>query len=48
MKNTKIYLFIITTVPEPAISQKIEETGANRYFLKPFKFHEFNVLFDHL
>jgi len=47
-KYKNIPLYYITAVPEPVVSQKIEETGANGYFLKPFKFHEFNVLFDHL
>ncbi len=33
---------------ESKVITRIEETGANGYFLKPFKLVEFDVLIKHL
>ncbi|MFX1455660.1 MAG: response regulator [Promethearchaeota archaeon] len=46
LKN--IPVFYITAMPESEVSGKIEETGAEGYLLKPFKFPKFNVLFNYL
>ncbi len=48
-KNMKdIPVFFITAVAGSEVRQKLEETGADGYFLKPFDFTEFNILFDYL
>jgi len=48
-KNFKtIPVFYITAVPESEVLKNMEETEADGFFLKPFKFPEFEVLFDYL
>ncbi len=47
-KNKKIPLFYITAVPESEVSEKVKETGANGYFLKPFDLLSFKQLFKYL
>jgi len=48
-KNLKhIPVYYITAVTEVEVNTKLKETGANGYFLKPFNFSEFNILFDYL
>ncbi len=39
-----IPVFFITAVPETEVIKKMKETGADGYFLKPFKFEEFKIL----
>jgi CheY-like chemotaxis protein len=41
-------VFYITAIPESEVSKRIEETRADGYFLKPFKFPKFEVLFKYL
>ncbi|MFX1443999.1 MAG: response regulator [Promethearchaeota archaeon] len=43
-----IPIFYVTAVPESEVRKKLEETGADGYFLKPFKFDKFEVLLDYL
>ena len=45
-KNTPI--FYITAIPESEVSEKLKETGAEGYLLKPFNFPDFKILFDFL
>lgn len=47
-KFKDIPIFYITAVPEVEVVKKLNETGANGYFLKPFDFREFNSLFKYL
>ena len=47
-KLKKIPLFYITAVPEGEVSEKVKETGADGYFLKPFDITGFSQLFDYL
>lgn len=47
-KLKKIPIFYITAVPEIEVRQKVKETGANGYFLKPFDMEKFNLLLDYL
>ncbi|MFX1573714.1 MAG: response regulator [Promethearchaeota archaeon] len=47
-KFNDIPIFYITAVPEVEVVMKLKETGANGYFLKPFDFREFNILFEYL
>ncbi len=44
LKN--IPIFYTTAVPHAEVVAKIEETGANGYFLKPFDFAKFEILLD--
>ena len=46
IKNIPVYY--ITAMTESKVITKIEETGANGYFLKPFKLEEFEVLTKYL
>ncbi len=46
LKNIPVYF--ITAIPEIEVKQKLEETGADGYFLKPFKFKQFQILLDYL
>ena len=46
LKNLPVYY--ITAVPENEVREKLSETGANGYFLKPFNMTKFKVLFDYL
>ncbi len=43
-----IPVFYITAVTGSEVRSKIEETGADGYFLKPFDFTKFSELFDYL
>lgn len=47
-KLKKIPLFYITAVPEGEVSEKVKETGADGYFLKPFDITSFTQLFEYL
>ena len=41
-------IFYITAVPESEVIKLVNETGANGYFLKPFNFRDFEILFKYL
>ncbi len=43
-----IPVFYITAIPEAKVRKDLKETGAEGFFLKPFKFHKFEVLFNYL
>ena len=43
-----IPIFYITAVPEGEVREKIEETGANGYFIKPFDLKNFILLKKYL
>ena len=45
---TKVPVFYITAVPRSEVVGKMSETGADGYFLKPFDFSKFKILFDYL
>lgn len=47
-KFSKIPIFYITAVPEVEVAKNLKGTGANGYFLKPFNFREFEILFKYL
>ena len=47
-KFKDIPIYYVTAVPEFEIAKKLKETGANGYFLKPFDFQEFDILFKDL
>ena len=47
-KLKKIPLFYITAVPEGEVSEKVKDTGADGYFLKPFDITSFTRLFEYL
>ena len=47
-KFKKIPIFYITAIPESEVSEKLEETGAEGFLLKPFNFPDFKILFDYL
>lgn len=44
----EIPVFYITAIPGYEVKKKIKQTEANGYFLKPFNFSEFEVLFKYL
>ena len=44
----KVPVFYMTAVPRSEVDDKMEETGANGYFLKPFDFSKFEMLFNYL
>jgi len=44
----EIPVFYITAIPESEIVEKLKETGADGFFLKPFSFSQFEILFDFL
>ncbi|MFX0073755.1 MAG: PleD family two-component system response regulator [Candidatus Hermodarchaeota archaeon] len=46
LKN--IPVFYITAVPESEVKEKIKETKADGFFLKPFKFPKFEVLLKYI
>ncbi|MFX1569749.1 MAG: response regulator [Promethearchaeota archaeon] len=50
LSNTlkKVPIFFITAVPHSEVEEKMNETGANGYFLKPFDFSKFETIFNHL
>ena len=43
-----VQIFFITAVPRNEVEERISETKANGYFLKPFNFPEFEILFKYL
>jgi len=45
-KNTPI--FYITAIPESEVREKLRETGAEGYLIKPFNFSDFKILLDYL
>lgn len=47
-KFKDIPIYFITAVPGSEVSNKLEETGADGYFLKPFNFSKFEILFNYL
>ena len=47
-KLNNIPVFYITAVPRSKVDMRLEETKANGYFLKPFNFTEFEILYDYL
>lgn len=44
----KIPVFYITAIPESEVRKNLNETKADGFFLKPFKFAKFEVLFDYI
>ncbi len=47
-QSKDVPVFYITAVSGYEVREKIEETGADGYFLKPFDFGKFNIVFDYL
>ena len=47
-QRKNIPVFYITAVSGYEVREKLDETGADGYFLKPFDFGKFNVVFDYL
>ncbi len=47
-KLKSIPVYYITAVPEADVQKNMEDTGADGFFLKPFKFNKFEVLFNYL
>ena len=47
-KYKHIPIFYITAVPRNEVKEKLKETMADGYFLKPFNFYEFEKLFNYL
>lgn len=47
-KLKTIPVFYITAVPETEVYNKMSETMADGYFLKPFNISDFNILMDYL
>ncbi len=47
-KLKNIPVFYATAVTEFEVRGRLEETGADGYFLKPFDFNKFDILFDYL
>ena len=45
---SNIPVFYTSALPEPNIAEKIQDTKADGYFLKPFNFSEFDILFRYL
>lgn len=45
---SSIPVFYTSALPEPNIAEKIQDTKADGYFLKPFDFSEFDILFKYL
>jgi len=46
LKDVPVYF--TTAIPEAEVKKKIEETGAEGFFLKPFEFSKLEVLLKHL
>lgn len=44
----KVPIYYITAVPEMEVSNKLKETGADGYLLKPFNLEKFEMLFNYL
>jgi len=47
-KLKEIPVFYITAIPESEVVERLKDTGANGFFLKPFNFSQFEILFDYL
>ena len=47
-QRKNIPVFYITAVSGYEVREKMEETGADGYFLKPFDFKKFNIIFEYL
>ncbi len=47
-KFKNIPIFYITAIPESEVNEKLQETGAEGFLLKPFNFPDFKILFDYL
>jgi len=47
-KFKDIPIYYITAVEESKVKERIDDTGANGFFLKPFVLSEFELLFDYL
>ncbi|MHA2180803.1 MAG: response regulator, partial [Promethearchaeota archaeon] len=47
-QRKNIPIFYITAVSEYEVREKMEETGADGYFLKPFDLGKFDVVFGYL
>lgn len=47
-KCKDIPIYYVTAVPEVEVAKELKETGAEGYFLKPFDFREFEILFKYL
>ena len=47
-KIKSIPVYYITAIPEADVQKNMEETGADGFFLKPFKFNKFEILFNYL
>ena len=45
-KYKDLPIYYITAVPLSEVSKKVQETGASGFFLKPFNFQEFDVLYE--
>jgi len=45
-KTKNIPVFYITAISEQVVQKRLEETGANGYILKPFKFDRFDIIID--
>jgi len=43
-----IPIYFITAVTKVEVDKHLKETGANGYFLKPFNFSDFRILFNYL
>lgn len=47
-KNNETLIYYITAVPLAEVKEKVKVTGAEGYFLKPFKMADFKILFKYL
>jgi CheY-like chemotaxis protein len=47
-QRQNIPIFYITAVSGNEVREKLDETGADGYFLKPFDFRKFTIVFDYL
>ena len=50
IKSDKLYqnipVYFLTAISGSEVENRLEETGANGYILKPFNFSDFDILFD--
>ncbi len=47
-KYKHIPIYYITALPESEVKQKMEETGVDGLFIKPFNLSEFEIIYNHL
>lgn len=47
-RNKDILIFYITAVTRHKVKERMKDTGADGYFLKPFKMTDFKKLFEYL